>query len=500
MLLFDIPFVRRLLDEHPISQIVSVVGVVTIVWYLYAGEGPLLNRARDIQGAGIFVMLPLGFKAILLYILFCYVYYYAIPPSLVPSNNRRISSAKVPHTAGNSPTKSRVKNPVLPQKAEIELPVEGWSIAVEFSSSRPHVKFLDYKFSFAKELNTNLERYTRSGTVQVEIAVKPTKGSSENSNFVLRCGHGQWDAQFKIIHREHRVIFVYEFALTQVWICLPVAKIPPQLRECRAGGEAWQVDIPKLADFQSLVKRNLAPERCLEDIHIGFPDAGGKQNFDGYIPCVDLTQVHIPIIVPRLTKVSFGTDPLNKGPILAPFRDRTKDFLWDHLTRISLDTVMIFAEEYRRILQVCPELRTLIIRRPGEGFGAPDSMMRPVGLAKASQLRTLHLIDCRVDMSSFLSATVVDLRTVTELVLLCSSEQSRNSLRVEELAIDWTGIRTLKLSERIGREFLAGCRNRLSSQKILSIRFPIRRCSEHTPMGPAIRFEPPRNVLRTGFK
>ncbi|KAJ3872433.1 hypothetical protein F5051DRAFT_433017 [Lentinula edodes] len=247
--------------RHPI---VSVVGIVTIVWYLYAGEGPLLHRARDIQGAGIFVMLPLGFKAILLYILFCYVCYYAIPPSLVPSNSRRTSSAKVPHTAGNSPSKNRVKNPMLPQKAEIELPVEGWSIAVEFSSNRPHVKFLDYNFSFAKELNTNLERYTRSGTVQVEITVKPANGSSENSNFVLQCGHGQWDAQFKITHREHRVIFVYEFALTQVWICLPVtAKIPPQLRECRAGGEAWLIDIPKLADFQSLVKRNSDPERSV---------------------------------------------------------------------------------------------------------------------------------------------------------------------------------------------------------------------------------------------
>ena len=83
LLLFDTPFVRQILDEHPISQIVSVVGIVTIVWYLYAGEGPLLHRARDTQGAGIFVMLPLGFKAILLYILFCYVCYYAIPPSLL---------------------------------------------------------------------------------------------------------------------------------------------------------------------------------------------------------------------------------------------------------------------------------------------------------------------------------------------------------------------------------------------------------------------------------
>ncbi|KAJ4501070.1 hypothetical protein C8R41DRAFT_807998 [Lentinula lateritia] len=155
MLLFDTPFVRRILDEHPISQIVSVLGMVIIVWYLYAGDGPLLHRARDIQGVGVLVMLPLGFKFILLYLLLCYVrtIYYAIPSS-PPSDSHRISSATgILPTARNPPCKSRVKKSILPLPVQIELPVEGWSITVRFSSSQPHVR-LSYNFKFGKELGT----------------------------------------------------------------------------------------------------------------------------------------------------------------------------------------------------------------------------------------------------------------------------------------------------------------------------------------------------------
>ncbi|KAJ3846106.1 hypothetical protein EV368DRAFT_89549 [Lentinula lateritia] len=354
MLLFDTPFVRRILDEHPISQIVSGVSMIIIVWYLYAGDGPLLHRARDIQGAGVLVMLPLGFKVILLYLLFCYVctVFYAIPPSPPSNDDHGASFVKILQTAETPPY--RIKKSILAQQVKIRLPVEGWSIDVEFSSSRPHVRFPKYHFDFENQLDQTLRLTNRSGQVFVEFAINPVN-IDWNTDTFLRFPHDnrQWDARLKVIHKEHRAISIYEFALTHASIRLPLHIIPQQFRKGGSDGNAWLIviDIPKFADFQNFIKRTLAPERSMEDIPKGFLDAGEKQHLDDYIACVDLTQVNIPIIVPHLKRVTFGTDSLNKGPILAPFRNRTKDFLWDHLTDISLDTVMIFAEEYRRILQ-----------------------------------------------------------------------------------------------------------------------------------------------------
>ncbi|KAJ3886283.1 hypothetical protein GG344DRAFT_81856 [Lentinula edodes] len=373
MLLFDTPFVHRILDKHPVSQIVSVVSMVIIVWYLYAGDGPLRHRARDIQIAGVLVVLPLGFKFILLYLLFCYVctIFYAIPPS-PPSNDRHGAySVRVLQTAEAPPY--RIKKSILPQQVKIRLPVEGWSIDVEFSSSRPHVRFPKYHFDFEKQLDQTLGVINRSGQVFVEFAINPVNISWNTDTFLrFPDDNRQWDARLKVIHKEHRAISIYEFALTHASIRLPLHIIPQQFRKGGADGNAWLIDIPRFADLQNFIKRTLAPERSVEDIPIGFPDAGGKQHFDDYIACVDLTQVDIPIIVPHLKRVKFGTDSLNKGPILAPFRNRTQDFLWDHLTGISLDTVMIFAEEYRRILQAGGRFRSTgfydASTRIGKGF------------------------------------------------------------------------------------------------------------------------------------
>ncbi|KAJ3919563.1 hypothetical protein F5877DRAFT_77961 [Lentinula edodes] len=368
LLLFDTPFVRQILDEHPISQIVSVVGIVTIVWYLYAGEGPLLHRARDIQGAGIFVMLPLGFKAILLYILFCYVctIFYAYPVS--PPSNNKTSLVKARHSAEITPhSERRIKSP----QHTIPLPVEGWSITVQFSLSRPHVRFLDYHFKFEEQLDQTLGKTNRSGQVFVEFVVNPVN-NSWNTDAFLRFPYNDrpWDARLKVIHKEHRATSTYEFALTYALIRLPPPIIPQQFRKGGADGEAWLVDTPNFIDFQNFVKRALVPERSTEDTPLGFSNTGGGPQFNSYIPCVDLTQVYIPIIVPYLKAISFGSDSQYGGTGAQPFHGGLRQNMpWTKLTYICFDAVTVFAGDYRAILNCCPELKTFILQRPGEGFG-----------------------------------------------------------------------------------------------------------------------------------
>ncbi|KAJ3864680.1 hypothetical protein EV359DRAFT_63776 [Lentinula novae-zelandiae] len=464
MLLFDTPFVHRILDKHPVSQIVSVVSMVIIVWYLYAGDDPLRHRARDIQIAGVLVVLPLGFRFILLYLLFCYVctIFYAIPPS-PPSNDRHgASSVRVLQTAEAPPY--RIKKSILPQQVKIRLPVEGWSIDVEFSSSRPHVRFPKYHFDFEKQLDQTLGVINRSGQVFVEYAINPVNISWNTDTFLrFPDDNRQWDARLKVIHKEHRAISIYEFALTHASIRLPIHIIPKQFRKGGADGNAWSIDVPKFADFQNFVKDALAPERSTEDTPLGFSDSGGRRQFNSYIPCVDLTQAYIPIIVPHLKAISIGSDSQYGGTGAGPFLGRKIN--WTNLTHISFNAVTIFAEDYKAILDCCPELRTFILHRPGEGYGTLG-LVCPAKVVRPTQLKTLRLVDCRVDIHGFLSAAAVDLQSVTELVLLCTTAQS---IQANELNVDWTGIRTMKLSNTLGEAFIHSCRTMLSINGNLDI-------------------------------
>ncbi|KAJ4490671.1 hypothetical protein J3R30DRAFT_120024 [Lentinula aciculospora] len=249
-------FIRQIVVEYTISQIVSAAAMLGILWYFYANNGPLPAKARDIQGLGVLVLLPLGVKLIFLYLIICYVctIYYTT------SSSRTVREA----------IKSRT-SPLLHQTT-VQLPVEGWSIDVEFSLNRPHVKFLNDKFDFAQGLDKSLAGFNRSGEVFMEITINPSAPVWDTDVLLKSSEHdnGVWDARFKVIHREHCIISVYEFALTQKSICLSLEEILLQLRKGGAGGVAWLIETPTFTNFTKFVQQELVPKRRTDDVPEGF--------------------------------------------------------------------------------------------------------------------------------------------------------------------------------------------------------------------------------------
>ncbi|KAJ4490681.1 hypothetical protein J3R30DRAFT_121130 [Lentinula aciculospora] len=457
MLYSTTSFIHQILVEYSVSQIVSAAAMLGILWYFYANDGPLLAKARDIQGLGVLVLLPLGVKLIFLYLIICYVcaIYYTTSSSQTVGKGHGIST-KIPGTSDARPIKRR-NSPLLHQTT-IQLPVEGWSIGVEFSLNSPHVKFLNYEFDFAKGLDKSLAKSNRSGEVLVEFTVdSPAIVWPTDVHLKSQDKPEGWDARLKIIHKEHRAISVYEFALTYACIRLSLKEIPPQLRKGGAGGQAWLIDAPNFTDFQNFIREALAPKRSIEDIPIGFfHTVAGRRQFNNYISNVDLAQADIPIIVPSLKAISFGSNSQYGGVFDGPFHGRSRKIPVATLVYISLNAVSIFAEEYRAILVACPELRTLIIHRPGESYGIPQ-LDNPTGLV-ISRLQYLHLIDCRVDVRNFLLAPVVYFPAITELVFLCSNNQT---IQANELGIEWTGLRSLQISNILGEDFIQSCKMNL---------------------------------------
>ncbi|KAJ3997372.1 hypothetical protein F5050DRAFT_1711354 [Lentinula boryana] len=455
----SLAFARHILDDQPV-QIISTAAMLAILWVLIAGDGALLARARDVQGLGVFVLLPFGFKVTFIYFLLYVVCttYGATPP--LPSQSpdpeyRAVLPETDPDDHWAPPTRSM--SSLRPQT--IQLPVRGWSIDVKFSLESPHVVLEEYHFNFAEELDKNLAIPGRSGTVDIEYTVNPTDNRELESDLLF----DKWDARLKIIHRQHRRISIYEFTLTQVSIPLPIDKIPPQLRKGGAGGNRWSIKAPDFPQFRDFVQGALKPEQQVVSTTGNFSDT---QYFEQIIPSVDLAQVRVFIIVPILKAISFGSNSLYGGVYHSPFYGDTKNFTWDSLTCVSLFSVQIFARDYRAILEASPNLRTMKINRPGEGDGGPE-LQEPDEVVRANRLKTLHLTNCKVDVRDFLSASVVDLPEVTELVLSC--HETKQSFKAHEMGVKWEGIHILKLSNTFGGQFIHDCEARLSTNSMLEI-------------------------------
>ncbi|KAJ3796373.1 hypothetical protein GGU11DRAFT_144828 [Lentinula aff. detonsa] len=459
----SLAFARHILDDQPV-QIISTAAMLAILWVLFAGDGALLARARDVQGLGVFVLLPFGFKVTFIYFLLYVVCttYGATPPlpSQSPDPEYR---AMLPETDPDDywapPPPTRSMSSLRPHT--IQLPVRGWSIDVKFSLESPHVVFEKYHFIFSKQLDKNLAVLGRSGTVRTEYIINPTCIGDPDALY------DSWCAKLKVIHERDRAISVYEFALTPVSISLPLEKIPVQFRNLKggAGGNGWLIKVPNLTDLHTFLdkKGTLHPIRQTVNIPQGFPYF---QNINQL--CVDLPQAKIPIIVPILKAISFGCDSLyGPGVGQSPFFGDTKRFDWDRLTYVFLDSVQIFARDYRAILEASPGLKTMIINRPGEEYGVFE-LQEPARVVKADQLETLHLTGCQVDVRSYLYDSVVDLPTVTELMIL-SCRDTNQFLRADEVGVKWAGIHTLILSDTLEREFIHDCQTRLPSRSTLDI-------------------------------
>ncbi|KAJ3746085.1 hypothetical protein DFH05DRAFT_909701 [Lentinula detonsa] len=178
---------------------------------------------------------------------------------------------------------------------------------------------------------------------------------------------------------------------------------------------------------------------------------------------VDLVQATVPIIVPVLKAIHFESNLMYDGTIDRSFEQIT----WEDLTHISLDSISLLPEEYRAILHASHKLKSFIIVRPGEGVGAPG-LPAPTGMVKPQQLNTLHLINCKKDMRPFLFAATVDLGTVKELVL-SSSPGTLQTMQANDMGVNWTGIRTLKLSNTFGGQFIQDCGMRLSGDSTFEV-------------------------------
>ncbi|KAJ3787909.1 hypothetical protein GGU10DRAFT_347561 [Lentinula aff. detonsa] len=197
----------------------------------------------------------------------------------------------------------------------------------------------------------------------------------------------------------------------------------------------------------------------MEDIHGDYEEIAS----DSGRLTVDLVQDTIPIIVPVLKAIHFESNMLNGGTMDRSFEQLT----WEDLTHISLDSVLLLLQEYRAILHASHKLKSFIIVRPGEGVGVPGLPV-PSGLVKPQQLNTLHLINCKVDMRPFLSAATVDLGTVKELVV-SSSPGTLQTMQANDMGVNWTGIRTLRLSNTFGGQFIQDCGRRLSGDSTFEV-------------------------------
>ncbi|KAJ3793858.1 hypothetical protein GGU11DRAFT_748527 [Lentinula aff. detonsa] len=449
-------FARHILDDHP-AQTVSIAAMLVIVSLLYANDGPFVARA---QGLGVVVLLPFGFKVTFIYFLVYIVCasYRATPPSTHTSDPaRQAVSETAPDTDWRPMTPTLGKRYLRP--LTIQLSVNGWSIDVNFSLERPHVVFGDYHIDFARWVNPNLEKHfrTQASRVFTEFTVNP---SWDLNTSTVRYNKRNWDAQFKVKYHEHRAISVYEFSLTQEQIALPLKAIPPQFRRGGAGGlESWYIKAPSFFEFQRFVRNALCPERMMDDIHGDFEEILS----DSGRSAVDLAQVTVPIIVPVLKAIHFESNMLNGGTMDRSF----EQISWEGLTHISLDSISLLPEEYRAILDVSLKLKSFIIVRPGEGYGFPRLPV-PTGLVSPKQLETLHLISCKEDMRPFLSAATVDLGTVKELVV-SSCPGTLQTMQANDMGVNWTGIRTLKLSNTFGKQFIQDCRRRLSGASTFEV-------------------------------
>ncbi|KAJ3746088.1 hypothetical protein DFH05DRAFT_909942 [Lentinula detonsa] len=452
-------FIRHILDDHPVQTVsIAAMLVIQVVSLLYANDSFLLVGA---QGLAVLFLLPFGFKLTFIYFLFYIVCATcrATPPPRTSDPARQAVSETAPDTDWRPMTPTLGRRYLRPLTIQLQL-AKGWSIDVHFSLEVPHVVFGNYHIDYARWLNQNLEKQFRpwSSQVSIEFIVNPADRTWDTDTFLSHGEHG-CDARFKLRYHEHRAKSVYEFALTQELVPLPLEAIPPQFRKGGAGGQSWHIKAPSFSEFQRFLKKALYPERKIEDIPGDYEEIGS----DSRRSAVDLAQARAPIIVPVLKAIYFESNLIHGGTIGRSFEQIT----WEDLTHISLNSISLLGQEYIAILHASHKLKSFIIVRPGEGIGAPG-LPAPTGLVKPQHLNTLHLINCRKDMRPFLSAATVDLGTVKELVV-SSCPGTLQTMQANDMGVNWTGIRTLKLSNTFDRQFIEDCRRRLPGASTIEV-------------------------------
>ncbi|KAJ3994858.1 hypothetical protein F5050DRAFT_1771150 [Lentinula boryana] len=304
-------FVRHILDDHPV-QTVSIAAMLVIVSLLYANDSSLLVGA---QGLGVLFLLPFGFKVTFIYFLFyiaCATY--RVTP---PSRTSDPVNQTVPETALNTDWRPPTPDRLYLRPLTIQLSVKGWSIDVHFSLEVLFVVFENYHLDHARWLNQNLEKHfrPRNSGVSIEFILNPADRISDTDTF---SNHGEQgcNSLFKIRYHEHEAKSVYEFALTQEQIAIPLEAIPPQF--C-AGGRFWFIEAPNFSEFVRFLENALCPGRMMEDIAEDYEEiARDSGRF-----VVDLSQATASIIVPVLKAIHFESNLMHGDTIDRSFEQIT---------------------------------------------------------------------------------------------------------------------------------------------------------------------------------
>ncbi|KAJ3773031.1 hypothetical protein FB446DRAFT_845093 [Lentinula raphanica] len=439
---------RYIIDNINLAWIIFIAGMIGIMCQDFLGGGDRPLRARGhtaLQKLGALLLLPFGLKVASVY----YLVYLLCAVCLADDASRTSDRPSVVDPKAVQHTQQPVVRNRFSRSLHtriVQLPSPGWSIDLKYSLNiHPNLKFVNWHFDFAEGLDRDLAMVHRSTELLIEYFVERTKFARDEAIDTVLKDH---EARFKLIHRQHRAVTTYEFALKCELISIPLDDIPPQFRE----GKCWSIEVPDFGNFCEFMGTALVPNQQV--VKVDSPKSLPYRQ--EYRSAVDLAQAKIPILIPILESVSFESNLESNGVIHDPFFRKT--IVWDKLTYISLKKVKIFARDYRYILSACPKLRKMDIERPGEGYGAYELPDPGTGLVRADRLATLHLTDCKMDIRDFLSASAVDLSAVTELVLTTYVPQS---IGPADFNVNWAGIRVLKVSDTFGAHFINGCIARL---------------------------------------
>ncbi|KAJ3773028.1 hypothetical protein FB446DRAFT_788145 [Lentinula raphanica] len=445
---------RYIIDN--IDLALFIAGMTAIMWDFLGGSGdhPLHARANTAMQKLSLVLLLFPFG---------YLVYLFAPGSAMPMMPLELPNVHWCCIRGRLP--SILRNIVLYVRGQylsldsrtVQLAWPGWAMDLKFSlEETPHLRFDNYQYNFAKGLDERLAEANRTGQVIVEFLVTSTQNSGNDDVNALFDGY---ETRLRITYKEDHAMYVYEFALRYSSFSIPLHHIPPQFLEGGTKGCNWAIEVPDFDDFQNFLIETLNPKQIImttQTLGAIWPKIRPRS----YQFAVDLAKAKIFFLIPILESVSFQSQFKSRSIDQETFCD--KRVILDSLTYISLDEVKILARDYRFILEACPNLKTMIINRPGEGFGAFE-LSEPAALVRAGRLATLHLTHCKEDIHDFLSASVVNLPAVEELVLTSYVPQSIGPAHID---VNWPDICVLKVSDTFGAHFISGCLARLPPEVI----------------------------------
>ncbi|KAJ3967115.1 hypothetical protein EV361DRAFT_871877 [Lentinula raphanica] len=442
---------------------ISIAVMLAVAYISFGRDRPLIERVHQTHYNGVWFSNLLGPKIFLIYLLtylVCLFFFYPeapVPEDLAERRFRPSRSVASPVTVDPLGSSTRQTIPI---------PNTNWAIDVRFPkmTTVPHVVFEDYHLDFGQALNRKLAKEGKPNDLEVvvlyDIYPAGTTGHQTVNNL--------YDATVTVVHTHGGVKSTYLFAVEIALLPFSVSSIPQEIRENNTGRTTWNIATPSFVDLYESVRTSLNPTELVVTTH------GNTTPFlpQTITPFINRTEFNVPIIVPVLKSMfseSELTDSGQVGP--SPFKDIPQQFAWDSLIELRLSNVQILPRDYRAILMASSGLRTMIIDRPGEGygegFGEGYQLQAPTGIVRANQLQTLELNDCGVDIKDFIAASVVDFPQVKVLAIL--SRYDGQSIQAMEMGVNWKSIRTLKLSNKFPVTFIQQCRTRLVNNAELAI-------------------------------